>query len=345
MNNTYPMAMVTVPGKVEFQEHVLPSLGSKDVLVQIKAASICGSDLHIFKGRHPSALLPAAIGHEAAGMILALGKDASKHTVGDRVTIEPLISCGQCDFCRRGQYHLCVNISFQYRLGQGAFTPYFVANEERVFKLPDNLTYEEGALVEPLSVALHAVKKSRIRLGQTSAVFGAGAIGLLVAMLTRRAGGSPVFVSDINPYRLEKALEFGATEGINSLATDPVEAILAKTAQMGVDRSFEAVGLDTTLLQALKALKKGGVATLLGIFENPTVILPVNLFVQREISLAGSQGYCWDFQDSLVLLEEGVVDLKKLITHRLPLDQLQQGFELMIDPKMASIKVVVTMEE
>lgn len=344
MRKTYPMASVTAPGKVEFQEHTLPHLGNKDVLVQIKAAAICGSDLHIFKGCHPSAELPISIGHEAAGQIIAVGKEVSKHNIGDRVTIEPVISCGQCEFCRRGQYHLCVNISFQYRRGQGAFTPYFVAAEERVFKLPDDISYEEGALVEPLSVALHAVKKSGVRLGQTSAVFGAGAIGLLVAMLARRASGSRVFVCDINPFRLEKALEFGVTDVINSLAANPVEVIIAKTDQMGVDRSFEAVGLETTLLQALRALKKGGTATLLGIFENPDVIVPVNLFVQREISLAGSQGYCWDFQDSLTLLENGVVDLKPLITHRLPLNELHQGFEILTNPKTASIKVVITME-
>jgi 2-desacetyl-2-hydroxyethyl bacteriochlorophyllide A dehydrogenase len=344
MNKTYPMAMVSVPGRVEFQDHALPQLGSRDILVQIKAASICGSDLHIFKGRHPSARLPVAIGHEAAGQIIAVGQDASKYAIGDRVTIEPVIACGECDFCRRGQYHLCINISFQYRKGQGAFTPYFIADEERVHKLPDNISYEEGALVEPLSVALHAVKKSGIRLGQTSAIFGAGAIGLLIAMLAKRVSGSKVFVSDINSFRLAKALEFGATDMIDSMTDDPLEAILAKTDHMGVDHSFEAVGLDITLLQALKVLKKGAGATLVGIFENPDALLPVNLFVQREISLTGSQGYCWDFQDSLVLLEGGVVDLKKLITHRLPLNELQQGFELLSDPKMSSIKVIITME-
>jgi threonine dehydrogenase-like Zn-dependent dehydrogenase len=113
---------------------------------------------------------------------------------------------------------------------------------------------------------------------------------------------------------------------------------------MGVDCSFEAVGLDVTLLQALKALKKGGAATLLGIFENPDVVIPANLFIQREISLAGSQGYCWDFQDGLTLLENGAVDLKRLITHRFPLEELQQGFELLCNPKTASIKVVINME-
>jgi len=341
MSMTYPMAMVTAPGKVEFQTKTLRALGARDVLIQVKAAAICGSDLHIFKGMHPSAALPVSIGHEASGQIIAVGEEVQKYKVGDRVTIEPIIACGKCDFCMRGEYHLCVNVSFQYRKGQGAFAPYFIASEDRVFKLPDHLSYEEGALVEPLAVALHAVKKSGIRLGQTCAVFGAGAIGLLVAMLSHRTTASDVFVADINPFRLERALELGATGVINSLVSNPVETIMERTGQMGVDRSFEAVGLEATLIQSLTALKKGGTATLLGIFEKPDAVLPVNLFVQREINLAGSQGYCWDFQDGLALLENNVVDLKKLITHRLNFDELQQGFETLLNPQSNAIKVVI----
>jgi 2-desacetyl-2-hydroxyethyl bacteriochlorophyllide A dehydrogenase len=345
MSKTYPMAMVTAPGKVEFQIKTLPDLGAREVLIQIKVAAICGSDLHIFKGLHPSASLPVSIGHEAAGQIIALGKDVQKHKIGDRVTIEPVIACGKCDFCVRGEYHLCVSVSFQYRKGQGAFTPYFIASEERVFKLPDHLSYEEGALVEPLAVAFHAVKKSGIRLGQTCAVFGAGAIGLLVAVLARRTTGGGIFVADINSFRLQRALELGATEIINNFEEDPVKTIMEKTGQMGVDRSFEAVGLEATLIHALKALKKGGCATLLGIFEKPDAVLPVNLFVQREINLAGSQGYCWDFQDSLTLLENKVVDLKKLVTHRLNLFELQQGFEILMNPQNNAIKVVINIDD
>jgi 2-desacetyl-2-hydroxyethyl bacteriochlorophyllide A dehydrogenase len=345
MSKTYPMAMITTPGKVEFQTKTLPDLGAKEVLIQVKAAAICGSDLHIFKGLHPSATLPVSIGHEAAGQIIAIGEEVQKQKIGDRVTIEPVITCGKCDFCLRGQYHLCVNVSFQYRKGQGAFATYFIAPEERVFKLPDHLSYEEGALVEPLAVALHAVKKSGIRLGQTCAVFGAGAIGLLVAMLAHRTTGSDVFVTDINPFRLQRAQELGSTKIINSLEVNPVERIMEKTGRMGVDRSFEAVGLEVTLIQALKALKKGGCATLLGIFEKPDAVLPINLFVQREINLAGSQGYCWDFQDSLTLLENNVVDLKKLVTHRLNLVELQQGFEILVKPQNNAIKVVINIDD
>jgi 2-desacetyl-2-hydroxyethyl bacteriochlorophyllide A dehydrogenase len=344
MIKTYPMAFVTAPGIIEFQDKQMHELGDHDVLIQIKAAAICGSDLHIFKGMHPMAPLPIAIGHEAAGQIIEIGGRVTKVSIGDRVTIEPVIACGKCYYCIRRDYHLCQNISFQYRKGQGAFAPYFIAHEDRVFRLPDGLSYLEGALIEPLSVALHAVKKSGITLGQTSAVFGAGAIGLLVALLARRASGSRVFVSDINPFRLEKALGLGATDIINSRATDPVETILTKTAQMGVDHSFEAVGLEVTLHQSLRVLKKGGNAVLLGIFENPDISLPANLFVQREINLTGSQGYCWDFQDSLTLLENGVIKLQQLITHQLPINEIQRGFEILEDPEIAAIKIVFTNE-
>ncbi len=203
------------------------------------------------------AALPAAIGHEAAGLIIETGASVTRVSVGDRVTIEPVIACGKCYYCVRGNYHLCQNISFQYREGQGAFAPYFTVHEDRAYKLPDGLSYEEGALIEPLSVALHAVKKSELQLGQTCAVFGAGAVGLLVAGLASRVSGGRIFVSDINPFRLQMAGAMGASDTCNSLETDPVEWIMENTDQLGVDASFEVVGLQSTLLQALKALKKG----------------------------------------------------------------------------------------
>jgi 2-desacetyl-2-hydroxyethyl bacteriochlorophyllide A dehydrogenase len=341
---TYPMAVITSPGKIEFQQKILPDLGDEDVLIRIHAAAICGSDLHLFKGLHPSASLPVSVGHEAAGEIIEVGKAVTKHSLGDRVTIEPVIACGNCAYCLRGDYHLCADISFQYRKGQGTFAPYFIVHQNRAFKLPKNISYEEGALVEPLSVAMHAVKKSGIRLGQTAAVFGAGAIGILVSMLARQASGVGSIICDIHPYRLNKALELGARLAINSREQDVVQAIMAATDGLGVDKSFEAVGLEATLIQSLQVLKRGGSTTLLGIFEQPDNRLPVNLFVQHEISLCGSQGYSWDFQDSLKMLAAGAFDLKPLITHRLPLKSLAEGFEILLNPKNESIKVILQID-
>lgn len=338
---SFPMAVITEPGKIEFQERILPEPVAHDVIVRVKAAAICGSDMHLYRGRHPSAQLPSAVGHEIAGDVFAVGEAVQMCQVGDRVTIEPIIVCGECEFCQRGQYHLCSRVSFQYRQGQGGFAPYFVVNEDRVFKLPDIISYAEGALVEPLSVALHAVKLSGIRLGQSGAIFGAGAIGLLLLMLAKQVSGSKIFISDVRPHRLKKALHLGAGRAIDSSREDAVQVILEETAHLGVDQVFEAVGLESTLVQALNVTKKGGKITLLGISEIPQAMLPVNLFVQREITLSGSQGYNWDFPDSLKLLASGSIDLKPLITHRLPLERLSEGFEILSDAESEAIKVVI----
>ena len=338
------MAIVSAPGKVEFQEKRLPGLSSREVLIGVKASSICGSDLHIFKGKHPSAPLPVAIGHELSGEVLKIGNEVSSLREGDRVVVEPVITCGQCYFCQRGEYNLCTQISFQYRKGQGGFAPYFIAEEDRVHKLPDGVSFEEGALIEPLSVALHAFKKGNLQLGHTTAIFGAGPIGLLILLLKRLSGGSEVFVVDVQEYRLKKAMEFGASDVLDNSKGDAVQKIFEKTSQLGVDRSFEAVGLQSTLIQSLNVLKKGGTCILVGIFEVQDVMIPANLFVQKEMSLIGSQGYCWDFQTALALVQKGMVPLKEMITHLLPLSSLQEGFELLIDSKSNTVKVVIKVE-
>jgi len=338
------MAIVSAPGKVEFQEKRISELSSKEVLIGVKASSICGSDLHIFKGRHPAAPLPVAIGHELSGEVLQIGEDVSKVKKGDKVVVEPVIICGECDFCRRSEYNLCMNISFQYRKGQGAFAPYYVAKEDWVHPLSEKVSFEEGALIEPLSVALHAVKKGNLQLGHTIAIFGAGPIGLLVLLLTRLSGIRETFVVDIQDHRLKKAKELGAYYRLNNLKEDAVQKVLEETSHLGVDRAFEAVGLESTLVQSLRVLKKGGTSILVGIFENQEVRIPANIFVQKEIALIGSLGYCWDFQSALKLVEEGNIKLREIITHVLPLSSIQKGFELLLDPKSEAIKVVIQVE-
>jgi len=338
------MAIVSAPGKVEFQEKSLPELSSKEVLIGVKASSICGSDIHIFKGRHPSAPLPVAVGHELSGDVLRIGSEVSRLREGDRVVVEPVITCGQCYFCRKGEYNLCTQISFQYRKGQGGFAPYFIAKEDWVHQLPAGVSYEEGALIEPLSVSHHAFKKGNLQPGDTVAIFGAGAIGLMLLLLIRLSGTGEVFIVDVQDHRLKKAGGFGASCLLNNSEEEAVPRILERTSQLGVDRVFEAVGLETTLVQSLKVLKKGGSAIVVGIFEEQEVKMPVNLFIQKEISLIGSQGYCWDFQSALKLLEKGEIHLKEMITHVLPLSSLQKGFELLMDPKSEAIKVVIKVD-
>jgi 2-desacetyl-2-hydroxyethyl bacteriochlorophyllide A dehydrogenase len=345
MNAKYPMAFVAEPGKIEFQERELPALGDSDVRLKVKVVTICGSDLHIFKGKHPAVALPVPVGHELAGVVEATGPRVRSLKIGDRVAVEPVIACGECYFCQRGQYHLCTNISFQYRRGQGALTPYFIAAEKWVHKLPPKISFTEGAMLEPLSVAVHAVKKSRPELASTSAIFGAGAIGLLLLQVIRQYGGGDIFVIDVNDYRLETARQLGATYGFHNRNMDALQAIFEHTAGLGVDRAYEAVGLKLTLIQALKALKKGGLAILLGLFEQSEINIPANLFVQKEISLAGSQGYCWDFQTAIQLVAHGQIDLKRLVTHEFHFSDVQQAFDTLLASDSRAIKVAIRVDE
>lgn len=344
MEKTYPMAFVTAPGQIEYREKKLPELHSHGVLVKVKATSICGGDLHIFKGKHPAAPLPVPIGHEISGEVLKIGRNVSKVKEGDKVVVEPVIICGQCVFCQRGEYNLCSNISFQYRKGQGGFTPYFIADEDWVHQLPQRTPFEEGALIEPLAVAVHAVKKGGVQFGHTAAIFGAGAIGLMVLLLTKLSGAGETFVVDVQDFRLGKARELGASQAINGSRQDPVEYISSRTEALGVDRAFEAVGTEKTLVECLKVLKKGGTSIVIGLFEDREIRIPANIFVQKEIALIGSQGYCWDFQVALKLVEGGNLKLGALITHTMPLSALQDAFELLIDPRSMAIKVVIQID-
>jgi threonine dehydrogenase-like Zn-dependent dehydrogenase len=254
--------------------------------------------------------------------------------------VEPVIVCGRCHFCRKGEYSLCTNISFQYRQGQGSFAPYFVAEEDWVHPISKRISFEEGALIEPLSVALHAVNRASFQCNHTVAIFGGGAIGLMILLLIQLSGARKTFLVDIQEHRLQKAKEFGSSYVLNNSTEDVVKKILEKI-PLGVDRAFEAVGLESTLIQSLEVLRKGGISILVGIFEKPEARIPPNLFIQKEIALFGSQGYCWDFQRAIKLVEKGSIKLKGIITHILPLSSLQEGFELMKDPKKKAIKVVI----
>jgi 2-desacetyl-2-hydroxyethyl bacteriochlorophyllide A dehydrogenase len=338
----YPMAMVIAPGKVEFIKKTLPPLGPKDVLLQVKACSICGGDIHLYKGKHPLASLPMAIGHEISGRVAEIGPAVSKVAVGDRVAVEPVITCTSCYYCVRGEYHLCQDIRYQYSAGQGGFAPYFVAPESWVHHLPAFLSYEEGALLEPLAVAVHGARLAPPGLGYSAAIFGAGGIGLFLLQVVKAAGCGAVFIVDLLEHRLKAALALGASQAIDGSGEDPVERIFKETENLGVDRSFEAVGLEKTLQQSLFSLKKGGVCVLIGLFEDPLQVhFPVNLFAQREIQVRGCRGYCWDFQSGLELIKNRQVQLKPLISHRMPLSDLPRAFEILLDPRSKANKIVI----
>lgn len=330
---------VIEPGKVDFLLRTVDEPKEQQVVIKIASSAICGSDLHIFKGKHPSAPLPVTIGHEFAGEVVAVGSKVSKVKIGDRVTVEPVIICGKCHACRTGNYGYCENISFTYRVGDGAMADYITVEEPYVYKLPEHLSYSAGALIEPLAVAVHAVRRADIKLGEKVLVIGAGAIGILVAALCRRRGAAEVAIADFSQKRLNIALELGATMAINPSKQNVYDVVFKITDGVGMDKTFECVGLEATFNQAMMALRKNGLATIVGIFENPNITIPATRFITHEIRVQGSQGYCWDFPIALEMSKE--IDLEKLITHTFKLEDLQQALETCLDRDSGALKVII----
>lgn len=330
---------VVEPGKVDFLVRTVEEPKSNQVVVKIISSAICGSDLHIFKGKHPSAPLPVTIGHEFAGEVVAIGSEVSRLKIGDRVTVEPVIVCGKCIACRTGNYAHCENISFTYRNGDGAMADYITVEEPYVYKLPEHLSYNAGALIEPLSVAVHAVRRADVKLGEKVLVIGAGAIGILIAALCKRSGASEVAIVDFSQKRLDIALDLGATHAINPSEQDVYDAVAQITNGIGMDKTFECVGFEETFNQAMMTLRKNGLATIVGIFENPNITIPATRFITHEIKVQGSQGYCWDFPIALEMSKQ--IDLEKLITHTFKLEHLQQALETCLDRHSGALKVII----
>lgn len=331
---------VCAPQQVDFLQRTVHQPATDEVVVKVVASAICGSDMHIFKGLHPSVPLPVTIGHEFSGDVAAVGPDVQGIDVGDRVTIEPAIVCGKCDACLHGDYGYCQDINFTYRKGDGSMADYVTVRAQNIHRLPDDISYEAGSLIEPLSVATHAVRRADVKMGQRVLVIGAGAIGLLVAALCRKCGATDVVVSDHSAHRLAMAMRLGATATVNAREGQDLDKTIAGiTNGQGVDHAFECVGLEVTFVQAMKALRKNGLATIIGIFENPNITIPAMRFITHEIRVQGAQGYCWDFPIAIKMAKE--IDLSSLITHTFPLDQLQTALETCFDRTANSIKVIV----
>ena len=333
------MAVLQTPGLAQLVERDVPEPGATQVVIAIKACSICGSDLHIYKGKHPSAPLPVSLGHELAGDVIRIGSKVNSVRTGDRVTVEPVIACGACPPCLKGEYGYCDNLSYHYRQGQGAMADYFVVDQRYVYKLPVGMSYEAGALIEPLAVAVHAIKRAKIGLGDKVAIIGAGPIGILVGAACKAAGAREIIVADIADVRLEMAAAMGATRTVNSSQESVVDVVRQLTGGRGIGRSFECVGSEKTFEQSMRCLCKGGIATIVGIFEQPTIQIPVTLFVSQEITVQGAQGYCWDFETALAL--SSVIDLGRLVSHVFPLDEVDKALKVALNREEKPVKVVL----
>ncbi len=334
------MAVMTGPKSVELRQVEVPELQDDDVLVQVKSSAVCGSDVHMYKGKHPFASLPCTFGHEVSGEVVQIGKKVNRVKVGDRVCVEPLTICEHCYYCLRGEYAYCENLKLKYK-SVGGFCDYYVASEKWVHKLGSEMSYNEGCLMEPLAVAVHAVGRSRLTMGSSVAILGDGAIGLMLLAVAKGLGVHPIIITGASGKNLELAKSLGATTTVRSGEADPVEEAKKQTNGLGVDVSFEAVGLSLTFNQAILSLKSGGRAVILGLFTEELVPTDLTPELRREKEIVGTTSYCWDFETAIDLVQNGVVNLKPLITHELPLGELKTALETKSDLSSGAVKVIV----
>ncbi|POM18228.1 Sorbitol dehydrogenase [Burkholderia cepacia] len=322
------------------------------VTIRVHWCGICGSDLHEYvagpvfipvDAPHPLTGLKGQciLGHEFSGEIAELGAGVTGFAVGDRVTADACQHCGTCWYCRHGLYNICENLAFTGLMNNGAFAEYVNVPAELLYKLPDGFPTEAGALIEPLAVGLHAVKKAGNIVGQTVVVVGAGTIGLCTIMCAKAAGAGRVIALEMSAARKQKALEVGASVVIDPKTSDAIAEVKALTDGYGADVSFECIGHTATAKLAIDVIRKAGKSVMVGIFEEPA---PFNFFdiVSTEKEVIGSLAYNGEFADVIRFIADGRIDVQPLITGRITLgDIVSHGFEELVNHKDRNVKIIV----
>jgi L-iditol 2-dehydrogenase len=331
--------------KLEVTDMPRPVPGPEEVVVQVAACGICGSDVHGYDGTSGRRIPPIVMGHEAAGVIAEVGADVTSFKSGDRVTFDSTVYCGECDYCRNGQVNLCdfrqvVGVSCGDYRRAGAFAEYVVVPGRILYKLPDAFSFPEAAMLEAVSVALHAVRLSEFKGGEIVLVIGAGMIGLLTLQAARAGGASRVIVADVDATRLKMAKEMGADEVLEISGAELVAEVMRLTAGKGVDVALEAVGRNETVSAAIDCVRKGGTVTLIGNIS-PEVTLPLQKVVTRQIRLQGTAASAGEYPQAIDLMTSGKIHVKSLITAVAPLADGPQWFERLYAREPNLMKVVL----
>ncbi len=350
MPSTMQALVLPEPGRMEIREVPVPEPGPNEVLARVKAVSICGTDAHLIRGDYPGFWPPSypfIPGHEWAGDIVALGPGAERFgfEVGDRVAGTSHDACGVCQKCVEGRYNLCENygragLHRQYGHNvQGADATYVVHGVKAVFPLPDDLTYEEGAVIDPASIALHVANRGAISPGDTVAITGGGAIGLLAGDASNIRGATRVIIVEVNERRLAKAAEMGF-ETVDPGAGDPVTAVRAMTGGLGADVVLECAGVPTTVQWALAMLRRGGRCAAVGI---PTVGVEIAMqrLVLDELELVGSRASAGEMRRVIPHVAAGRMRVRDVITHRFDLADYEVAMATFNDPASGAIKIIV----
>lgn len=336
-------------GKMGFEEREIPKPKDNEVLVKLEYVGICGSDLHYYEtGAIGDYVVepPFVLGHEPGGTVIEVGKDVKHLKVGDRVALEPGKTCGHCEFCRTGRYNLCPDVVFFATPPvDGVFQEYVAHEADLCFKLPDNVSTLEGALIEPLAVGFHAAIQGDAHLGQKAVVMGSGCIGLVSMMALKARGVSEVYVVDIMEKRLEKALELGATGVINGAKEDVVARVKELTGGAGTDLVIETAGTEITARQAIHMAKKGSTIVLVGYSKSGEMTLPTSLILDKELTLKSIFRYRHIYPMAIDAVAAGKVNLKGIVTDIFSLDEAQKAMDYSVNNKADIVKAVIRIGE
>ena len=322
-----------------------PDLGDDDVLVRVRACGVCGSDVHGYDGSTGRRIPPLVMGHEASGTVEAVGAGVAGFARGDRVTFDSTVSCGDCTYCRAGRLNLCdrrtvLGVSCGDYRRHGAFAEFVAVPARILYRLPDGLPFEHAALIEALSVAVHAVGLRATTPSETVLVVGCGMIGLLVIQVLRDRGCGSIIAVDLDPSRRRLATELGAGEVIDASELDVPEAVRALTGGRGADQALEAVGVAPAVTAAIGSVRKGGAVTLIGNLS-PVVQLPLQDVVTRELSILGSCASNGEYPHCIDLLARGAVNVAPLISAVAPLDHGPVWFDLLYQGSSDLMKVIL----
>jgi L-iditol 2-dehydrogenase len=337
--------VLTAYNHFEYRDVAEPQVGPEDVLVEVQACGICGSDVHGMDGSSGRRIPPIIMGHEASGVITHLGDRAAGWQVGDRVTFDSTIYCGRCQFCRRGAVNLCdhrrvLGVSCQEFRQHGAYAQYVAVPQHIVYRLPEGLSFEHAAMVEPVSIAVHAAGRVPIDLNDCAVVVGTGMIGLLAVQVLRAAGCGRIIAVDVDPQRLELACRLGADEALSPNETDVVAEVLRRTDGRGADLALEAAGLPPTVATAIGSVRKGGCVALVGNLT-PRVELPLQAVVTRELTLYGSCASRGEYPACLEMIARGTINVEALTSAVVPLSEAAEWFRRLREGKDPLLKVIV----
>jgi L-iditol 2-dehydrogenase len=331
--------------KLDVADLPRPAVGAGEVLVQVAACGICGSDVHGYDGSSGRRIPPLVMGHEAAGVVAEVGDGVTRFAAGDRVTFDSTVYCGSCEFCAQGLVNLCdqrqvIGVSTPDFRRAGAFAEFVTVPEHIVYKLPEAMDFSEAAMLEAVSVALHAVNVTELKGGETALVLGAGMIGLLTLQAAKALGCGRVFVADVDATRLKLASELGAETTILASSDAMVQDVLKLTNARGVDVVLEAVGRDETVSASIDAVRKGGTVTLIGNIT-PQVTLPLQKVVSRQIRLQGSCASSGEYPQAMELISNGKIRVGPLITAVAPLHDGARWFERLHSREPNLMKIVI----